>query len=60
MTLEIFLHADGDVAVFSTCLKLRSQKTSDFFIDHNKQRCHGDGAVYFMHSMTPRNDVVTK
>ena len=21
-------------------------------IDHNKQRCHGDGAVYFIHSMT--------
>ena len=22
-------------------------------IDHNKHRCHGDGAVYFMQSMTP-------
>ena len=22
-------------------------------IDHTKRRCHGDGAVYFMHSMTP-------
>ena len=21
-------------------------------IDHNKQSCHGDGAVYFMHGMT--------
>ena len=22
-------------------------------IDHKKQRCHDDGAVYFMHSMAP-------
>ena len=22
-------------------------------IDHTKRGCHGDGAVYFMHSMTP-------
>ena len=22
-------------------------------IDYNKQRYHGDGTVYFMHSMTP-------
>ena len=22
-------------------------------IDHKKQRCHDDGAVYFMHNMAP-------
>ena len=29
------------------------RKLMTIIIDHNKQRCHGDGAVYFIHSMTP-------
>ena len=53
-----FLLADGDVAVFSTGFRIRVKsygfrKLMTIIIDHNKQRCHGDGAVYFMHSMTP-------
>ena len=64
MTLDFFFFAEGGVAVFSTCLKLRIQKVNDYYYrlqlstdwvrDNNKQRHHGDGAVYFMHSMTPR------
>ena len=58
MTLEFFLLADGDVAVFSTGFRIRVKsygfrKLMTIIIDHNKRRCHGDGAVYFMHSMTP-------
>ena len=64
-----FFFAEGDVAVFSACLQLQIQKVNDYYYrlqlgpyilgprqqvrDNNKQRHHGDGAVYFMHSMTP-------
>ena len=50
VTLDFFFFVDVDVAVFSTCLKLRIQT---IIIDHKKQRCHDGGAVYFMHSMAP-------
>ena len=51
VTLDFFFFADNDVAVFSTCLKLRIQKVNDYYYrDHNKQRYHGDCAVYFMHT----------
>ena len=64
VTLDFFFFVDVDVAVFSTCLK-QGYITSMFkvtnsesyvmttIIDHKKQRCHDDGAVYFMHSMAP-------
>ena len=57
MTLDFFLLADGDERSFSTSIRIRVtsygfRKLMLIIIDHNKRRCHGDGAVYFMHSMT--------
>ena len=59
MTLDFFLLADGDersfqheyIRILVTSYGFR--KLMPIIIDHNKRRCHGDGAVYFMHSMTP-------
>ena len=36
-TCFFFFFADGDVAVFSTCLKLRIQKAFDYY-DNNKAK----------------------
>ena len=53
MTLDFFLLADGDERSFQHELESVFRKLMTNIIDHNKRRCHGDGAVYFMHSMTP-------
>ena len=50
MTLDFFSSRGRDVAVFSS---YGFRKLMTIIIDHNKRRCHGDGAVCFMHSMTP-------
>ena len=50
VTLDFFFFVDVDVAVFSTCSE---SYVITIIIDHKKQRCHDDGAVYFMHSMAP-------
>ena len=38
---------------FQHVLSYEFRKLMTIIIDYNKQRYHGDGAVYFMHSMTP-------
>ena len=55
VTLDFFFFVDVDVAVFFNMFKVTNSESyvMTIFIDHKKQRCHGDGAVYFMHSMAP-------
>ena len=50
VTLDFFFFVDVDVAVKVTNSE---SYVMTIIIDHKKQRCHDDGADYFMHSMAP-------
>ena len=50
VTLDFFFFVDVD-AMFKVTNSESYVMT--IIIDHKKQRCHDDGAVYFMHSMAP-------
>ena len=50
VTLDFFFFVD----VFNMFKVTNSESyVMTIIIDHKKQRCHDDGAVYFMHSMAP-------
>ena len=53
MTLQVTI----DFFFFVDMFKVTNSESyvMTIIIDHKKQRCHDDGAVYFMHSMAPYN-----
>ena len=52
-TWFFLLHGCRCSGLFNIFKVTNSESCVMTIIDHKKQRCHGDGAVYFMHSMAP-------
>ena len=55
VTLDFFLVRGRQCSGLFNMFKVTNSESyvMTIVIDHKKQRYHGDGAVYFMHSMTP-------
>ena len=54
-TLDFFLPRGRRCSGLFNMFKVTNSESyvMSIIIDHKKQRCHDDGAVYFMHSMAP-------
>ena len=55
VTLDFFLLRGRQCCGLFNMFKVTNSESyvKTIIIDHKKQRCHDDGAVYFMHSMAP-------
>ena len=55
VTLDFFLLRGRRCSGLFNMLKVTNSESyvMTIIIDHKKQRCHDDGAVYFTHSMAP-------